>query len=291
MPDVSVIIPSYNHARFVSQAVASALNQTLKPLEVIVVDDGSKDETADALAQFGESIRVIRQENSGVATARNNGAAAANGALLAFLDADDVWVPNKLEKQVERFNKEPGLGLVHCAYVDIDADNKELTEHFEGLEGWVAEEIILFRRPVILGGGSGVVIPKKVFSELGGFDARLSTSADFDLYFRIARKWRVGFVPEVLLQYRIHGSNMHGNINLMKRDMLLAYDKAFADTDESFMRLRRRAYASLYMNLAGSFLTVGQKRACLTNMIKGVWLWPGNIKQVVGYPLRMLQRR
>src|SRR5690348_12724766 len=109
MPPISVIIPTYNHARFLAAAIDSALSQTLKPTEVIVVDDGSTDETSSVLEAFGDKVRVIRQKNHGVAGARNRGAEMAAGEYLAFLDADDVWLPRKLEMQVSRFQAEPGL--------------------------------------------------------------------------------------------------------------------------------------------------------------------------------------
>src|SRR5262245_58814803 len=112
MRTVSVIIPNYNYGRFLREALDSALNQTLPPLEVIVVDDGSTDESPEILESYGDRIRVIRQKNQGVGIARNTGAEAARGELLAFLDADDYWFPQKLEKQVEKINSDPELGMV-----------------------------------------------------------------------------------------------------------------------------------------------------------------------------------
>src|SRR6478735_6137584 len=100
---VSVIIPTYNYGRFLRHALRSALDQTVTPLEIIVVDDGSTDETPDVVASFGEKVRYIRQENSGVCVARNRGVADSTGKLIAFLDADDIWEPEKLAKQRERF--------------------------------------------------------------------------------------------------------------------------------------------------------------------------------------------
>ncbi|HEX3110532.1 MAG TPA: glycosyltransferase family A protein, partial [Thermoanaerobaculia bacterium] len=112
MKSVSVVIPSYNYARYLGEAIDSALGQTLPPLEVIVVDDGSTDDTPAVLAAYGDRIRVLRQKNAGVAVARNSGIAAARGECVAFLDADDVWLPRKLELQIPLFTD--SVGLVHC---------------------------------------------------------------------------------------------------------------------------------------------------------------------------------
>ena len=102
-PLVSAIIPNFNYARFVCEAVESALAQTYDHLEVIVVDDGSSDDSLQVLKQFGDRIRVIAQPNAGVAASRNNGAAASSGEFVAFLDADDLWAPDKIAAQVEVF--------------------------------------------------------------------------------------------------------------------------------------------------------------------------------------------
>src|SRR5262245_16589489 len=163
MSEVSVIIPAYNHSRYIGKAIESVLRQTLPAREVIIVDDGSTDATDEVLARYQNRIRVKRQRNSGVAAARNCGAEIATGDLLAFLDADDMWLPRKLELQVERFAKGIDLGIVHCGTEDIDDRGQALCQHLDGLEGVVFRELLLLRRPVILGGGSGIVIPRAVF--------------------------------------------------------------------------------------------------------------------------------
>jgi glycosyltransferase involved in cell wall biosynthesis len=291
MLKVSVVIPTYNHARFVGQAIESVLSQTLPAHEVIVVDDGSSDNTQEVLNPYASPVRVVRQQNQGVAAARNNGARFATGDFLAFLDADDVWLPRKLELQAARFGGKHEPGLVHCGVEDINDAGLPLCRHLDGLEGRVATDLLLFRRPVILGGGSGIVIPRAVFEETGGFDTQLSTSADWDLFYRIASRYEVGFVAEVLLQYRLHGSNMHGNVRAMERDMLLAYDKAFNAADPELYRLRRRCYGNLHAVLAGSFFSARQYRGFTKHMFKSLLLTPNNISQFTGYPVRLWRRR
>ena len=289
--DISVIIPAHNHAMFLPEAVNTVLAQSLTPREVIVVDDGSTDATGEVLGEYAGRIRALRQENQGVAAARNAGAAMASGTLLAFLDADDVWHPRKLERQAVRFAADPRLGLVHCGVVEVDANGHILRTRLDGMEGWVSREMLLFRRGVILGGGSAAVVPRAVFESVGGFDERLSTSADWDLYYRVGERWPVGFVPEPLVRYRVHAGNMHRNVNAMAADMLGAYAKAFAKEDPELHALRRAAYGRLHAMLAGSYFQAGDYARFVRHALASITARPGQVGYFAGYPVRALRRR
>jgi glycosyltransferase involved in cell wall biosynthesis len=288
---VSVIIPTHNRAEFLAEAIDSALSQTHAPTEVIVIDDGSTDNTAEVLSGYGNRIKAVRQQNRGVSAARNAGVALASGDLLAFLDADDVWMPKKLERQVARFQAEPDLGLVHCGVDEIDAEGARLRRVQDGLEGWVADDMLMFRRSVILGGGSGAMIPRALFKDIGGFDETLSTSADWDLYYRVARKHRVGFIADVLVGYRIHGSNMHSDIAVMERDMVRGYVKAFMDAGPHLLSLRRRCHGNLHRMLAGSYYRRGNYWSFLRHSIKALVLTPENAAWFLAYPVRRFRAR
>jgi glycosyltransferase involved in cell wall biosynthesis len=290
MATVSAIIPTYNHAAFLPEALESVFAQTCCPLEVVVVDDGSTDETAEVLRTYEGRIRVLSQPNRGVAAARNAGAAVASGELLAFLDADDTWFPAKLERQAARFGVEPGIALVHCGIEEVDGRGRQLRARLDGMEGWVSREMLLFRRGVILGGGSAAVIRRATFLEVGGFDEALSTSADWDLYYRVARRYPVGFVPEVLVRYRVHGGNMHRNVDAMTRDMLTAYAKVFSEQDPELQRLRRWAYGRLHAVLAGSFFQAGESRRFARHEAASVASRAGQVGYFAGYPVRALRR-
>lgn len=290
MASVSVVIPVHNHARFLPEALESVFRQSLQPREVIVVDDGSTDGTGEVLRTYAGRIRLLRQANRGVAAARNAGAVAASGELLAFLDADDVWHASKLERQAVGFSTDPELGLVHCGVEEVDAQGRLLRTRLDGMEGWVSREMLLFRRGVILGGGSAAVVVRAVFESVGGFDEGLSTSADWDLYYRIAERCRVGFVPEVLVRYRVHGGNMHRNVHVMATDMLRAYAKVFSKRDPDVERLRRSAYGRLHSMLAGSYFRAGDYRQFVRHALASLTTRPERFGYFVGYPVRVLRR-
>ena len=136
-----------------------------------------------------------------------------------------------------------------------------------------------------------MLIPRKVFEVVGGFDTSFSTSADWDFCYRIAKLKQIGFVPEPLVKYRVHTSNMHSNLKAMEHDMLLGYAKAFSDDDKELRELRRRCYGNLHMVLAGSFFRAGQGFGFMRHALKSVWLTPGNVTYLLDFPLRRMRSR
>lgn len=290
MKTISVVIPTYNYARYLPEAIDSVLAQTYAPLEVIVVDDGSTDGTPEVLAAYGAKIRSIRQENQGVAAARNTGVSAARGEYIALLDSDDVWLPRKLELQMPRFEATPSLGFVHCGAETFDGE-RTLDVHVEGMEGWVGEAILRLDRVVIPVPGSGTVIPKRVIEEVGGFDVRLPPSDDWDLCYRIAARYPIAFVPEVLVRYRLHGGGIHLNIPKMENAMLLSLGKAFDSPDPVVQRLRRHTYGRLHRILAGCYFQQRQLRDFARHVVKSLRYDPTNIAYFAKYPLRVISRR
>ena len=285
---VSVVIPNYNYAHFLREAIDSVLAQTYSDIEIIVVDDGSSDASSEVLESYGKRIRTVFQKNQGVSAARNNGAEISRGEFIAFLDADDSWLPAKLEKQSEIFAADPELGMVHVGFVEIDEAGRELLERTNGLEGRVAEELLRFERSVILGGGSGIMVRREAFVVVGGFDLRMSTSADWDLFYRISSGYSVGFVPEVLLKYRVHALNMHGNIAAMEHDMRLGFEKAFA---ADRMANRRTFYGNLHKTLSASYFRAGKYADFGRHVIQSIWNRPFNIGYFLQFPLRRMRNK
>lgn len=270
-PLVSVIIPNYNYARYVRDAVDSVLAQTYPYIEIIVVDDGSKDGSQAVIESYGDKITPLFQENQGVSAARNNGIEVASGEYIAFLDSDDLWSPLKVEMQVEAFIDNAELGMVHVGVVEIDDEGRHLSEIKNGKDGWVSSDLLLLSEPVILGGGSGIMVSRKVWEDIGGFDCKMSTSADWDFFYRASVRSKVGFVPSPLLFYRTHGSNMHGNIEAMEHDVTLCFEKAFSGkTNVS----KNECYGNMHKVLAGSYFKAGQYLGFVRNLLKSVWYRP-----------------
>lgn len=213
-PEISVIIPSYNAARYVAEAVESSLDQTLPPLEVIVVDDGSTDETGEILRRYGDRIRLVRQPNGGLPNARNRGIRESRGDLIALLDADDVWVPDKLEKQWRRLRDHPDAGLVHSDFLYWFTEGDEKVPS-NGLNRERSGQCL---GKMFLGNGvnsSTALIRRACLDRVGLFDESLRACEDYDFFLRFARHYEFAYVDEQLALYRQHASNMSADPLLM----------------------------------------------------------------------------
>lgn len=212
---VSVIMPVYNRAMLVPQAIDSVLSQTYNNVEVITINDGSTDSTLAVLRKYEEDwpgkVRVIDQSNQGQVAARNNGIKAATGEYIAFLDSDDLWLPRKLELQLPRFT--PEVGLVYSAVEFIDEVGKVTgVERCDPkLEGYIYPQLLVQNRMT----GGTVVVRKVVLDEVGLFDPEFKAAENWDLWIRICKKYNAALVNEPLVQYRRHGGNMSGDFELM----------------------------------------------------------------------------
>lgn len=202
MPVVSVIIPVYNAARWIDHALRSVFAQTYTDFEVIVVDDGSTDAIEDALRPWRDRIVFTRQPNGGPAAARNRGIQLAKGQLIAFLDADDEWRPEKLEMQVAYFERYPEAGLLHTDVVRTDRDRHAQRRAFDPpAHVFCALFHTEFFIPTLT-----VMVPRRVLAEVGGFDERREIHVeDWDLWLRIAARYTVGYLPEPLARHRPGG--------------------------------------------------------------------------------------
>lgn len=227
-PLVSVVIPSYNCARFVPAAIRSALAQTYRNIEIIVVDDGSTDDTRAAVEAFGKSVRYIHQANQGLPGARNTAIKVANGELLAFLDADDEWLPEKLQVQVPLLSADPRVALVHSDLTFLDVETGKQYQQYQPRERFKGQcyGTLFFGNNVT---PSTVVARAAAVKDVGLFDASLVTGCeDFDLWLRLARHHSFAYCPQPLTIYRLHGSNMTRNHLRMGQAVLAVTLKALA---------------------------------------------------------------
>lgn len=289
---VSVIIPTYNYGRFIGDAIRSVLDQTRPPSEIIIVDDGSTDETAAVVSAFGSGVTYIRQKHAGVCVARNRGINESTSELVAFLDADDTWEPTNLEKQVARFESDENIGLVHCAMREFDGETGEITRfHLEGAEEGVADNLLLWEGPVIVGPGGGVTVSREAFDQVGGFDTRMKVGEDWDFCYRVARSFKIGFVAEPLVNYRNHLAAAHRNVENMESGMLMFYEKAFATDDPAILKLQRRAYGNFHRVMAGSYFDSGRMGKFLSHAAKSIWMRPRNLEYFFRFPIRRFAAR
>jgi glycosyltransferase involved in cell wall biosynthesis len=234
---ISVIIPSFNSARFVVQAVQSALVQTYSPVEIIVVDDGSNDDTRVALSPFFDRIRYVYQSNAGLSKARNHGIKEARGDLIAFLDADDWWLPEKLAKQWDCLKANPSAGLIHTdTYQQYEPGGTQSYVDFgkARFSGSYYSELFWCNRITI----SSVMVTRSCLDKIGLFDEEIvgPTTQDFDLWMRIARYYLLAYVNEPLVIYRRHGTSGSQNQRLMLEDEYYVRVKALK-TDPALWQL------------------------------------------------------
>jgi glycosyltransferase involved in cell wall biosynthesis len=206
-PAVSVITPAYNYGRFLPGAIESVLGQTLGELELIIIDDGSTDDTPAVVRRYGADrrLRYFRVERIGHVAAKNVGLRLAEAPLVAFLDADDLWLPQKLERQAALFRADPTLGVVYTRALWVDETGQELEREQPRLHrGEVLDE--LFRHNFVC--FSSAVVRADVFHTVGLFDEGLPLAADFDLWLRAAMHYRFDYVDAPLVKYRTGHSSL-----------------------------------------------------------------------------------
>ncbi|MDB5255057.1 MAG: glycosyl transferase family 2 [Candidatus Nomurabacteria bacterium] len=215
--NVDVVIPVYNGAQFIVAALESVVRQTLRPQQIIVIDDGSTDNTNAIVsayaAQSSIPVRIVTKENAGLSSARNAGIRESTADYIAFLDADDLWTPTKLAQQLQLFEHTSfsRLGLVYCDYDVINTvGNPDMESHKTKLDTSIRGKVFLalLKGNKILSSGSGVLIKREVFTTIGTFDETLRYAEDWDMWLRIAKEYEVDVVPEVLVHIRRHDDNM-----------------------------------------------------------------------------------
>lgn len=289
IPTVSVVIPNYNYGRFIAEAIESVLAQTHPIQEIIVVDDGSTDDSIEIIKRFSAKVKLISQQNRGVGAARNVGVKSSNGEFIAFLDADDIWLPTKIEEQLKGFTDK--VVLVSCGKREFDSQNgKTLVVRLPDRIEWSAEDILLRRYSLVLG-CSALMTRRKTFEEIGDFDEQLAIAEDWDFCYRAAKHGKVTCVPKVLVDYRSHGGNVHLKTLKLERFTLLAYENIFREADEKTLRLQSRCYGNLHKILAGAFFQSGDYRAFINHTIKALWYEPRQLAYYLKFPARYLKRR
>lgn len=216
-PLVSVVIPAFNAAWCVCRAIESVVTQNYRPLEVIVIDDGSTDETPRLLDDYGnEIIRVIHQSNRGLSGARNTGIQDARGEYVAFLDADDWWLPGKLDAQVELMRNHQEIGF--CSVATRVEDGKGNLVNLWNCPEWQNSflQTLFYQPAAVAGSGSGVMVRKTLLERTSLFDEELKSLEDIDMWMRLAAISGYACIPEVLAVILKHPDSMSRNMEVMR---------------------------------------------------------------------------
>ncbi len=277
LPRVSVIIPTWNRGRLVERAVKSALGQSYRNLEVIVVDDGSTDDTVHALLEIRDArLRVVERPHSGLpATGRNHGVALARGRYVAFLDSDDEWLGEKLDLQIAQLEAQPRLSLSYCdAFVEVNGERRgeTLLQTSSMLEGRIFGPLVLENFIPT----STVVARRSALRIAGGFDesTRLKTFEDYDLWLRIALRGEVGCVRRPLAVYHRHPGNLAPDLlhnNLKRRAILKRFLASCGDLSIHENKTVRAGMALVLKNMGRECLRhshVRRSRAFLGSSIR-----------------------
>jgi len=227
---VSVIVPVYGVEKYIAATISSVLAQTYDNFELLIVNDGSPDKSEEICASFTDHrIKIIRQENGGVCAARNTGITAAQGEYLAFLDGDDLWMPEKLEKHVEHLDSLPTIGVSFSRSAFVDEAGQPLGIYQMPKLRDITPEIILCRNPI--GNGSTPVIRKEVFTNLR-FDEELHHFEDVECWLRIALQtdWQIEGIPAALTLYRVNSQGASTNLaqQLVDLDAVLEKTNSYA---------------------------------------------------------------
>lgn len=298
MPRVSVIIPAFNAEAFIGETLDSVLAQTYPNIEIIVSDDGSTDGTRDRVAAYGCRVKYVRGENSGgVSRPRNTGVRASAGSLLAFIDADDIMAPGRIQAEVLCFARHPNVGLVFSDYEEFGADQRHADGHFPTcpllrqhlaalppasdalvLDPATATELLLTENF----GSSSPMVRRRVFDAVGGYDQAALSSEDFDFQFRAASLCAVGIVPQVHWRKRQHPQNMSANVERVLNWKIAVRQRILAaETVGRRRRKLRRRIAGWHADLA--YFHTGRNNAmAFRHIVRSVRLWAGIDPKLLG---------
>lgn len=259
---ISVIIPSYNSSKYILKAIESVLNQTYKHIELIIVDDGSSDDTKEVLAKYSDKIIYYYQENRGPAAARNIGVSLSSGYYVAFLDADDYWDITKLEKSINIFNNSKDVGIVCCNLKYIDSNGNVI--HLRRVGDLSSEQIKSKMYLTSLISPVTAVFKKNIFIEVGGFDQNLRYAEDWDLFFKMTRLCEIHAIDEYLSYYVVHSNSMMRSLESRDRlleDTVVVIKRMYFDTDGCYDKKKSdESVMNYYINLTDLCISEGNSK-------------------------------
>jgi glycosyltransferase involved in cell wall biosynthesis len=259
MPTISVIIPAYNAERTILQTIESVQKQTFKDLEIIVINDGSSDRTLELLETIQDKrLKIYSYPNGGLPTARNRGISCATGDYLSFLDADDLWTEDKLEKQLSALEQNPEAGVAYSWIICMieSPDNPDYICFAPGKKvtftGNIYPELLLEN---FIGNGSNILVRREAIESVGEFEPTLKSCEDWDYYLRLAAKWHFVLVPESQIIYRKTAGTMTSKAHIMEAEGLRVLKRAYQTTSVNLQQQKNKSLANFYRYCGGLYLT------------------------------------
>lgn len=248
MPLITVVIPVYNGEKTIRETIQSVFNQSLSDLELLVINDGSTDSTLEIVYQIkDERLKLYTYPNAGLATSRNRGISLAKSEYISFIDADDLWTPDKLETQLEALQENPKAAVAYSWTDWIDESNQLLGKGSHNTQqGEVLAKLLLND---FVANGSNCLIKMQAFREVGGFDETLTAVEDWDMWLRLAACYQFVAVPSPQVLYRVTSNSMSFNVWGMEAASLQIIEKAFASAPQSLQYLKRDSIGNRYKYL------------------------------------------
>jgi glycosyltransferase involved in cell wall biosynthesis len=273
---VSVIVPVYNRGHLVTATVASILGQTYQNIEIILINDGSTDNSLEVIRALQlenpDVIRIINQENRGQTIARNQGIREADGKYIAFLDSDDLWLPDKLEHQIPLFDD--GVGLVYggVAFINERGETTGFDPCDTSVQGHIYPQLLVKNRMT----GGSVVVLSEALAKVGFFDPEFKAAENWDLWLRICKEYQARLVNKPVVQYRLHQNNMSKDVILMQdaKRQIMAKHCDRHSSDKLIARYSRLAEADLFYKVGVDCFSQEQFGKAIRNFLQVMIISP-----------------
>jgi GT2 family glycosyltransferase len=254
MPTISVVVPAYNGERTILETIKSIQQQTFSDFELIVINDGSTDRTLERLATVEDPrLKVFSYENGGLPVARNRGIARAMGEFITFIDADDLWTPDKLELQLAALQQHPEAGVAYSWTLVMDEKGEGFYPGKSvSFEGNVYSQLLLSN---FIASGSNVMLRKEAIASVGEFDPTLRSCEDWDYWLRVAARWSFVVVPKYQILYRQSSGAMSSKVEVMEKNLLIVHERAFQAAPPELQFLKNHGLANIYLFVTQLCLT------------------------------------
>ncbi|MCL1464459.1 glycosyltransferase [Argonema galeatum] len=270
MPLISVIIPVYNGENTIRETIESVLNQTFKDFELIVINDGSTDSTLDVVSNIQDSrLKVFSYPNAKQAASRNRGLSQATGEYVSFIDADDLWKPDKLEAQLKALQENPEAGVAY-SWTDLIDESGNFIRGGANIY-WQGESYARMLLNDFVESGSNPLIRAQAIKEVGNFDESLPPAEDWDMWIRLASRYPFVVVPSAQVLYRVRANSSSTNVSKMEAVSLRIIERAYAEAPASIQHLKRHTLGNRYKYLVFKALEEPPVRQKALTAIRFLW--------------------